>query len=103
MSFYYQTATVPISSLLNTMLIDNSLMNKLTSFYKNIKSDASIDYHYYNLGLNLYQDQFKIYYYCDEELGTISYYNFNYMKYKDNWVNKFSGYYGNFFEILRTF
>ena len=103
MSFYYQTATIPISSLLSTMLIDNSLMYKLKLYYKKIDENATIDYHDYNLALKLYQDQFKIYYYCDENLGTISYYNFNYMEYKDNWVNKFSGYYGNFMEILRTF
>ena len=104
MSFYGETATVPISSLLNTMIIDNKLMGKLQAYYTNIKKDATIDYHDYDLGLYLYRELVKIDYYCQEILGHIVYNDaFDYGDYKDTWVNKLSGYYGNFFNILRTF
>ena len=104
MSFYSGTAAVPISSLLNTMIIDNILMKKLKEYYKIININSTIDYHDYNLALNLYRDKYKINYYCNDILGAIVYFNnFNYMDYKDLWVNKFSGYYGNFFEICKTF
>ena len=103
MNFYSSTAGVPISSLLNTMILDDSLLNKLNSYYRNISINATIDYHDYNLALTLFKEHFEIKYYGNETLGTISYVNFNYLEYKDLWINKFSGYYGNFFEILRSF
>ena len=103
MNFYYETAAVPISSLLNMMIIDKSLMITLIEYYKLIKRDATIDYHDYDLGLFLNRNLFKINYYCNETLGSIQYNNFNYIKYKNIWVNKFSGYYGNIFHIFRTF
>ena len=103
MSFYSGTAAAPITSLLNTMIIDNTLYGKLSSYYRDIKSNASIDYHDYNLALHLYSENYKVNYYCDEYLGIIFYGDFGYMEYKDNWVNRFSGYYGNFFKILKTF
>ena len=104
MSFYGETATVPISSLLNTMIIDNKLMGKLQTYYEKINKDATIDYHDYDLGLFLYGELVKIDYYCNEILGHIVYNDaFDYGDYKDTWVNKLSGYYGNFFNILITF
>ena len=103
MSFYSSTAAVPISSLLNTMIIDKSLMDDLKSYYRTVNINSSIDYHDYNLSLYLYRNLYQINYYYDEPLGLIQYNDFTYMEYKDNWVDKFSGYYGNFFSILMTF
>ena len=103
MNFYNSTAAVPISSLFNTMIISKSLMNDLNSYYNTINMNSSIDYHDYNLSLYLYRNLHKINYYYDEPLGLIYYNDFTYMEYKDNWVDKFSGYYGNFFSILKTF
>ena len=105
MNFYSSTASVPVCSLLNTMVLNKSLMNDIIGFYNliNINGNATIDYHDYNLGLYLYRLLYKVIYYNNESLGFIEYNNFNLMKYQDNWVNRFSGYYGNFFEILRTF
>ena len=103
MSFYSSTAAVPISSLLNTMIIDKKLLDDLNSYYKIININSSIDYHDYNLSLFLYRNLHQINYYYDEPLGFILYDKFTFMDYKDNWVDKFSGYYGNFFSILNTF
>ena len=103
MNFYNSTASVPVCSLFNTMVLNKSLMNDITGFYNLINQNATIDHHDYKLGLYLYRLLYKVIYYNNESLGFIEYNKFNLMKYQDNWVNKFSGYYGNFFEILRTF
>ena len=103
MNFYCRTATVPVCSLLNTMVIDDKLIKDLISFYSIIEINASIDYHDYNLGLYLFRNLDKVYYFSDENLGQISYINFDLMDYQDNCINRFSGYYGNFFQIFNTF
>ena len=103
MNFYNSTASVPISSLFNCMIIDDQLMRDLQTYYNQIFINASIDYHDYNLSLTLYKKLYQINYYSNEKLGTIHYNNFNFSLYQENWINKFSGYFGNFFEIFRTF
>ena len=103
MNFYNKTAAVPVSSLLNTMIIDKKLLEDLHSFYSIIEINASIDYHDYNLGLFLHRNGDKVFYYSKESLGKISYKNFDFNQYQDIWINKYSGYYGNFFAILQTF
>ena len=104
MNFYNKTAAVPVSSLLNTMVIDKKLLSDLHSFYSITEINASIDYHDYNLGLFLHRSGDKIFYYSKDSLGKISYEkNFEFNEYQDIWINKYSGYYGNFFAILQTF
>jgi len=103
MNFYNKTAAVPISSLLNTMFIDKKVLSDLHSFYSIIEINASIDYHDYNLGLYLHRAGDKVFYYSNESLGQIYYKNFDFNEYQDMWINKYSGYYGNFFAILQTF
>ena len=106
MNFYDMTASVPICSLINTMTIDNTLFNTLNLYYKRVNINMSIDCHDYNLSLFLYRNNFNILYYNSKSMGDIFYsdYEQNPMgDYKDTWVNRYSGYYGNFFELLRTF
>ena len=103
MNFYNKTAAVPVSSLLNTMIIDKKLLGDLLSFYSIIEVNASIDYHDYNLGLFFYRNSDKVFYYSSENLGLIYYYKFDFNEYQDIWINKYSGYYGNFFAILDSF
>ena len=103
MNFYNQTASVPISSLLNTMIVDDKLLNDISQFYSIIEVDSTIDYHDFYLGLFLFRNSYKTYYYSKEILGEINYTNFNFNDYQDIWINKYSGYYGNFFQIWNTF
>ena len=109
MNYYDMITSVPISSLLNTMTIDNILFDDLNYYYKYIDINKTIDFHDYNLSLELYKKGHKIKYYNYESLGDIqnSYLESNplldYKDYKDTWIKRYSGYYGNFFEILRTF
>ena len=103
LNFYCETAAVPISSLLNMIIVDKQKMQDLNSYYKSVSIYSTIDYNDYNLALFLYRHSHTINYYNKEILGTIFYNNFNLMEYRDNWVNKFSGYYGNIFNIVKTF
>ena len=106
MNFYDMTASVPICSLLNTMAIDNTLSQHLIAFYNDIKLDQSIDYHDYSLSLYLFRKNYKIIYYNSQPLGIIKYSELKedpICDYKDYWVKRYSGYYGNFFNIVNSF
>ena len=78
-------------------------MIALIEYYKIIEKNDIIDYHDYDLALFLYRNLFRINYYFNENLGNIQYNNFIYMEYTNIWINKFSGYFGNIFNILKTF
>ena len=110
MNYYKSTGAIPILSLLNTMSFDKSLLNKLMSFYADINivdksQQMKIDYHDYNLGLFLYQSKIRINYVNEannESLGTILYKDYKDYDYKDIWISRYSGYYSNFFNILKS-
>ena len=106
MNFYSTTASVPISTLFNTMTIDSKLSQDLKIFYLDIKFDGSIDYHDYNLSLYLFRKNHKITYYNYQSLGIVKYSDLKddpISDYKNYWVKRYSGYYGNFFSIVNTF
>ena len=106
MNFYDMTASVPIHSLLNVMTIDNNLFSDLNSFYNGININSSIDFHDYNLSLYLFKKNYKIIYYNSYAIAYIelSYFENNPIgDYQDSWIERYSGYYGNFFEIFKTF
>jgi hypothetical protein len=104
MNFYDMTAAVPISSLFNVMTIDNNLYNYLINFYQDVQLNEFIDYHDYNLALYLYNKSCKIIYYNSNNMGRIlSSPKIGICDYKNYWVLRYSGYYGNFLGILNTF
>jgi len=104
MNFYDMTAAVPISSLFNVMTIDNNLYNHLITFYQEIPQNAFIDYHDYNLALYLYRYNHRIIYYNSNSMGTTKFNSeIDICDYKNYWVMRCSGYYGNFLDILQTF
>ena len=106
MNFYNMTSAVPISSLFNIMIIDDRLSHEFLVFYGNIHNEATIDYHDYSLSIYLYRSEQRIIYYKENSMGTINYIDksenpiCNYKKY---WVERYSGYYGNFFNIINMF
>ena len=106
MNYYFESTAVPVSSLFCTMCFENNLLNYLNKYYEKINENVTVDYHDYNLGLKLMMDKKKKYfikYKYDQALGMITINNMTYLDYQKEWINRNSGYYGNFFEILRSF
>ena len=73
MNFYNMSASVPISSLLNTMTIDNKLYQDLSTYYIDINLNQNLDYHDYNLSLYLFSKNYNIIYYNIVPMGHIKY------------------------------
>ena len=106
MNYYFESTAVPVSSLFCTMCFGNNLLKYLNNYYESINENATVDYHDYNLGLKIMMDNKKKYfikYNYDQALGMITINNMTYLDYQKEWINRNSGYYGNFFEILRSF
>ena len=107
MSFYYASCAVPVSSLLCTMTLDKQLIDYLNEYYKSkILENASIDYHDYNLGLNLIMEKkgkYFIKFNYNKPLATIKKEDMSYLDYQKQFIDRYSGYYANFFQILRSF
>lgn len=106
MNFYDMSACVPISSLYNVMAIDDTLFHNLINFYQQVNIDEYIDYHDYNLSLYLYRNNHRIIYYNSSAMANIMYPSLEenpICNYKNLWVTRYAGYYGNFFNILYTF
>ena len=104
MNFYDKTISVPVSSLFNIMTLDNKLTPILVNFYKDIKLEQSLDYHDYRLSIYLSNAAYKIIYYNSFPRGSILYLPDEPLAdYKDSWVRRYSGYYGNIFEIFQNF
>ena len=101
MNYYGMSSAVPISSLLSTMYIDNNVNSILKKYYSLAHENQTIDYHDYNLGLNLYQNNINIKFYSKEVAGTLFTNELEYTDYQEIWVNRYSGYYGNTFELIR--
>ena len=106
MNYYFESRVVPVSSLLCTMALDEKLIKFLNNYYeKDIFINSSIDFHDYNLGLKLIRAEnrkFFVKYNYDKAYGIIDK-EMTYFDYQKDFVNRYSGYYGNFFEILRAF
>ena len=103
MHFYGATSSFPVSSLLSTMAIDHSMLEVLKTFYIGIDTNCTIDYHDYNLGIFLNENNKDVTFPSDEVAGTMNYIDLNYLDYQTIWINRYSGYYGNIFKILNCF
>ena len=108
MSLYDQSCSVPISSLFCTMIIDKNILKFLENFYdkNNISENATIDYHDYYLSLQLSKEEklkYVIKFNYEQPFGMIKTDNMTFLDYQKEWIERHSGYYGNFFEVLRTF
>ena len=106
MSLYDQSCSPPISSLFCTMFINNNLLNILNEFYRTIPQNATIDYHDYNLSLHLSREEkfkYEIIFNYEKAFGMIKNDNMEFFDYQKEWIERHSGYYGNFFDILGAF
>lgn len=102
MNFYDICSAVPVSSLLSTIYIDDKIYSTLKDFYgfKNNNKNQTIDYHDYYLGLYLNKNNISVNFYSNESSGILYENELEYCDYQEIWVNRYSGYYGNFFNLL---
>ena len=104
MNFYGVCGAVPISSLLSTIYIDENIFLCLKEFYTNkYHTNQSIDYHDYSLGLFFNKNNINVHFYSDETSGVLITNELEFTDYQEIWVNRYAGYYGNFFNLLREF
>ena len=103
MNFLGSSSSFPVSSLLSTFAIDDLMLAYLKSYHLTVEINQSIDFHDYNLGLDLYQSDKNVTFINDEIMGEFKYQELNYFEYQEIWVNRYSGYYGNFFQLLKCF
>ena len=107
LNFYCMTQSIPILSYFNVMTIDDKLFQDLNIYYRYAYNNCSVDFHDYNLSLFLSRNGHSIIYYNENSMADIyliDYYNdLPIDDYKDNWIKRYSGYYGNFFELLSVF
>jgi hypothetical protein len=89
------------------MTINNRLIKFLNDYYsQQIPENASIDYHDYNLGLKIISSgdlNTNIKFNYGKPLGVIESKDMTYLDYQKNFVDRYSGYYGNFFEVFNFF
>ena len=103
MNFLGSSSSFPVSSLLSTFAIDDLMLAYLKYYYLTVEINQSIDFHDYNLGLDLYQSDKNVTFINDEIMGEFKYQELNYFEYQEIWINRYSGYYGNFFQLLKCF
>ena len=104
MNFYGISAAVPISSLMSTIYIDDKIFVSLKEFYTyNFNINQSIDYHDYYLSLYFTQNKINVHFFQDEISGILHTNELEYSDYQEIWTNRYSGYYGNFFNLQKEF
>ena len=104
---YINESNAPfISSQLSLITLNDHLLNDLCKeYYKEEKIDfrASIEYHDYNLALYLKEKNYLIKYISNNPASMITLDTFSFYDFQQIYINRFSGYYGNFFGILSSF
>ena len=104
---YISESNAPlISSQLSLITLNDNLLKDLNEdYYKNkIDHKASIDYHDYNLALYLKEKNYLIKYISNNPASMMTLEtNFSFYDFQQIYINRFSGYYGNFFGILSSF
>ena len=101
MNFYGMSAVVPLSSLLSVIAVNDDCLRVLKNYYSEADENQTIDYHDYNVALFLYKNKINVKFYSDE-VARLSH-DLSYWDYQEIWVNRYSGYYGNFFALLNEF
>ena len=106
LNYFNESNAAPISSQLSLITLTDKLLKKLNEEYygKNIDFRASIDYHDYNLALYLKESKCMIKY-INTNPGKIKTFKdfFSFYDFQQIYINRFAGYYGNFFKVLSSF
>ena len=103
---YISGSNAPFISLqLSLITLNDNLLKNLNEEYYKEKIDyrASIDYHDYNLALYFKEKNYLIKNINTNPAFIITLDNFSFYYFQQIYINRFSGYYGNFFGILSSF
>ena len=103
---YISESNAPfISSQLSLITLNDNLLKNLNEEYYKEKIDyrATIDYHDYNLALYFKEKNYLIKNINTNPAFIITLDNFSFYDFQQIYINRFSGYYGNFFSILSSF
>ena len=105
LNYLNESYTAPISSQLSTITINNKILKLLKEYYAEFKNNtkATIDYHDYNLALYLKQKKCLIKFINDNPGYILTPLNISFYDYQQIYIDNFSGYFGNFFQILSSF
>ena len=98
---YDFSCTVPLTSKINLMKIDEVLLKNITLFYNNMKSNSRLTYHDYSLALYLYNMGFNINF-VDTQKAQIYLKKISFCEYIQYFIERDSGIFGNFFNLLST-
>jgi hypothetical protein len=101
LNYYDMACSVPINSYFNTMKINKNLFNHLNEFYSTLNKNCSIYYHDYYMGIFLKNKLFNVNL-ISQISGNFYYQNIDYADYMSLYVDKYSGYYSNFFNLLKS-
>ncbi len=101
LNYYDISCSVPINSDFNTMKINKNLLNYLNEFYNNLNKNCSVYYHDYFMGIFL-KNKFCNVNFIPFVSGYFYYENIDYSEYMSLYVEKYSGYYSNFFNLFKS-
>ena len=104
LNYFSESNASPISSQLSLITINDRMLKVLKNYYTNgIDAKASIDYHDYNLAFYLKQKEYLIKYVNNNPGKMTTLDDFSFYDYQQIYLNRFSGFYGNFFQVLSSF
>ena len=101
LNYYDISCSVPINSDFNIMKINKNLLNSLNEFYNNLNKNCSIYYHDYFMGIFLKNKLFNVNF-IPFVSGYFYYDNIDYSDYMSLYIEKYSGYYSNFFNLFKS-
>ena len=103
LNYLNESTSAPISSQLCTITINDKILEILKKYYEKINKAIAIEYHDFNLALYLKEKNCLIKYINDNPGYIICSVDCSFHDYQQLYLERFSGYYGNFFNILSSF
>ena len=103
LNYLNESSSAPISSQLCTITINDKILEILKNYYEKINKAIAIEYHDFNLALYLKEKNCLIKYINDNPGYIICSVDCSFHDYQQLYLERFSGYYRNFFNILSSF
>ena len=104
LSYYDMASSVPINSFFNVMKINTPLLEDIQKFYKEKIKDNNCSIYYHDYSMSIYLK--KLIYDINYLTFVTGYFyetDIEYTDYLNKYIQKYSGYYANFFNLLDSF